>query len=186
MSLQNELCFVQFIHPGREHEPDARGKKGWNDGPHKRKFVETNGRCLRNRESGNHRLNSSLPCEVLSRTAIIFDSLAVRGLECRAVRGPFAKRSLLCRCRKSAGRLEPAHSTTIRARESFRECECRDSPLRRRREPSRHPPHPSFPKVHTRRNCQGARTFLAPTQAIRPSTPVLLEVMVRPIVSDTV
>ena len=50
MWRQDELCFVQFIHPGGEHEPDSGGRKSWNKGPHKRKFVENPGRCLRKGE----------------------------------------------------------------------------------------------------------------------------------------
>ena len=37
--------FVQFSHPGREHEPDLGGGKGWNTyaSPHARKFMEFRG-----------------------------------------------------------------------------------------------------------------------------------------------
>ena len=37
--------FVQFSHPGGEHEPDRRGGKGWNThgSPHARKFMEFGG-----------------------------------------------------------------------------------------------------------------------------------------------
>jgi hypothetical protein len=45
--LQDELCFVQFIHPGKEHPPDGDGFKDWNRGKHKRKFLEIDGRCRR-------------------------------------------------------------------------------------------------------------------------------------------
>lgn len=47
MSLQDELCFVQFIHPGKEHGPDSTGIKGWNTRPHRRKFLEIGGRYRR-------------------------------------------------------------------------------------------------------------------------------------------
>lgn len=41
------LAFVQFIHPGREHGPDAGGDvKSWNRGPHRRKFLLANGTYL--------------------------------------------------------------------------------------------------------------------------------------------
>lgn len=46
MPIQDELCFVQFMHPGPEHRPDRQGFKAWNRGNHKRKFVENPGRCV--------------------------------------------------------------------------------------------------------------------------------------------
>ena len=36
-------CFVQFIHDGPEHKPDAPGAKSWNVGGHKRKFLRSSG-----------------------------------------------------------------------------------------------------------------------------------------------
>ena len=45
MPLKNALCFVQFIHPGKEHRLDLDGKKAWNRRVHKRKFVECEGQC---------------------------------------------------------------------------------------------------------------------------------------------
>ncbi len=45
--LNNALCCVQFIHPGREHRPDVDRFKAWNDGYHKRKFMVCQGRYLR-------------------------------------------------------------------------------------------------------------------------------------------
>ncbi len=36
----DSLCFVQFHHPGDEHEPDAGAMRTWNRGPHRRKFME--------------------------------------------------------------------------------------------------------------------------------------------------
>lgn len=45
--MENELCFVQFIHPGGEHSPDAGRFKGWNRSSHKRKFLKNGGRYLR-------------------------------------------------------------------------------------------------------------------------------------------
>jgi hypothetical protein len=44
---RGRLCFVQFIHPGKEHPPDDGTLKGWNRGPHRRKFMEVPGRCVR-------------------------------------------------------------------------------------------------------------------------------------------
>ena len=44
--MENELCFVQFIHPGGEHPPDWGRFKGWNRSSHKRKFLKNGGRCL--------------------------------------------------------------------------------------------------------------------------------------------
>lgn len=37
--LELEQCFVQFTHPGGEHGCDAPGRKRWNVGEHKRKFL---------------------------------------------------------------------------------------------------------------------------------------------------
>lgn len=34
------LCFVQFHHPGDEHEPDSPAGRSWNRGQHRRKFME--------------------------------------------------------------------------------------------------------------------------------------------------
>ena len=42
----DRLCFVQFIHPGSEHEPDSKGGRSWNTGEHKRKFLKQPGRYL--------------------------------------------------------------------------------------------------------------------------------------------
>ena len=42
----DRLCFVQFIHPGSEHEPDSKGGRSWNTGDHKRKFLKQPGRYL--------------------------------------------------------------------------------------------------------------------------------------------
>ena len=42
--MENKLCFVQFTHPGGEHQPD-KGKdyKSWNTGKHQRKFMLIDG-----------------------------------------------------------------------------------------------------------------------------------------------
>jgi hypothetical protein len=42
--MDDKLCFVQFIHPGGEHEPDDRLHKGWNASVHKRKFLKRVGK----------------------------------------------------------------------------------------------------------------------------------------------
>jgi hypothetical protein len=38
------LCFVQFIHPGLEHQPDTPSGRSWNTAPHRRKFLLNPGR----------------------------------------------------------------------------------------------------------------------------------------------
>src|SRR5216684_1999705 len=45
-SMDDKLCFVQFIHPGGEHQPDDGLRKGWNRGNHRRKFLRQSGRYL--------------------------------------------------------------------------------------------------------------------------------------------
>lgn len=37
--MEDARCFVQFIHPGGEHVPDAGRVRTWNTGPHRRKFL---------------------------------------------------------------------------------------------------------------------------------------------------
>lgn len=44
--MVNERLFVQFIHPGGEHQPDGYDHKDWNKGPHKRKFLLSPGRYV--------------------------------------------------------------------------------------------------------------------------------------------
>jgi hypothetical protein len=46
--MHDKLCFVQFIHPGGEHEPDDGERKEWNRGNHKRKFLWQNGTYVAN------------------------------------------------------------------------------------------------------------------------------------------
>jgi len=46
--MDDKLCFVQFIHPGGEHEPDDGFHKGWNTKAHKRKFLRQAGRHVSN------------------------------------------------------------------------------------------------------------------------------------------
>lgn len=47
--MEDERCFVQFLHPGGEHVPDDKAltTKGWNTGPHRRKFLRQRGEYLR-------------------------------------------------------------------------------------------------------------------------------------------
>ena len=47
---EDRLCFVQFIHPGGEHEPDSPDGRSWNTDPHRRKFLLRPGRALAARE----------------------------------------------------------------------------------------------------------------------------------------
>jgi hypothetical protein len=47
MPIHDELCYVQFLHPGKEHGPDSGRFKDWNRDQHKRKFVQNLGRHLR-------------------------------------------------------------------------------------------------------------------------------------------
>lgn len=44
--MDDQLCFVQFIHPGSEHEPDRPSLKLWNTRAHARKFIKVPGRYL--------------------------------------------------------------------------------------------------------------------------------------------
>jgi hypothetical protein len=41
-----DRCFVQFIHPGGEHGPDRAGRRSWNTGEHRRKFLMARGEYL--------------------------------------------------------------------------------------------------------------------------------------------
>ena len=43
---EERLCFVQFIHPGLEHEPDSAIGRSWNVELHRRKFLKQSGRSL--------------------------------------------------------------------------------------------------------------------------------------------
>lgn len=43
---EDRLCFVQFIHPGLEHEPDSAIGRSWNVEMHRRKFLRQSGRSL--------------------------------------------------------------------------------------------------------------------------------------------
>ena len=41
--MRDRRCFVQFIHPGKEHGPDRGDLKSWNRGDHRRKFMNVTG-----------------------------------------------------------------------------------------------------------------------------------------------
>ncbi len=43
---QDDIRFVQLLHPGGEHRPDASGFKAWNADSHRRKFLEQPGRAI--------------------------------------------------------------------------------------------------------------------------------------------
>ena len=46
--MADNLRFVQFSHPGREHKPDSDGGKAWSmlKSKHARKFMEFHGKCI--------------------------------------------------------------------------------------------------------------------------------------------
>ena len=44
--MEDQLCFVQFLHPGREHEPETHDRKEWNVRDHRRKFLQQPGRFV--------------------------------------------------------------------------------------------------------------------------------------------
>lgn len=48
--MENKLCFVQFNHPGGEHQPDQGLFKAWNRRDHKRKFVKLTGTYIASSE----------------------------------------------------------------------------------------------------------------------------------------
>ena len=41
--MHDQLCFVQFLHPGGEHRPPPGGVMPWNERDHKRKFMRAHG-----------------------------------------------------------------------------------------------------------------------------------------------
>ena len=43
LAEEDRLCFVQFIHPGSEHEPDSAWGRSWNTEAHRRKFLKQPG-----------------------------------------------------------------------------------------------------------------------------------------------
>lgn len=46
--MNEELCFVQFPHPGGEHRPGPNDITPWNTGVHRRKFLVSNGQWVDN------------------------------------------------------------------------------------------------------------------------------------------
>jgi hypothetical protein len=47
LKCDNQLCFVQFIHPGKEHKPKFELEEfPWNKEEHKRKFLKSSGRYV--------------------------------------------------------------------------------------------------------------------------------------------
>ncbi len=54
----NQLLFVQFLHPGEEHTPDKNNPHhiNWNQDDHKRKFIKNPGTYL----NGDRKINSDL------------------------------------------------------------------------------------------------------------------------------
>jgi len=44
--MDDKLCFVQFLHPGKEHKPDDGAHKVWNRRNHKRKFLRQGGKYI--------------------------------------------------------------------------------------------------------------------------------------------
>lgn len=50
VNTKEELCFVQFTHPGGEHGADSRSanRKSWNYGRHQRKFLRAKGTVMEN------------------------------------------------------------------------------------------------------------------------------------------
>ena len=50
--MVNERLFVQFIHPGGEHQPDGHDHKDWNTDRHQRKFLLSPGRYVS--DEGTH------------------------------------------------------------------------------------------------------------------------------------
>ena len=73
--MDHNLRFVQFSHPGREHEPDPSGGKAWNtlNSQHARKFMEFGGKWIEDDGSarsgnlhawGEWEAESDLVCEL--------------------------------------------------------------------------------------------------------------------------
>ena len=44
MAISEDLCFVQLLHPGKEHTLSSGA--GWNRGDHRRKYLRVNGHYL--------------------------------------------------------------------------------------------------------------------------------------------
>ena len=53
--MEDKLCFVQFLHPGGEHEPDHGDCKHWNIEPkHRRKFLRVPGHYRSDSSEAGH------------------------------------------------------------------------------------------------------------------------------------
>ncbi len=59
MPSSNQVLFVQFLHPGSEHRPNAHGLKPWNTGPHRRTFVRQRGLYIK-QANGKHGYENEL------------------------------------------------------------------------------------------------------------------------------
>jgi hypothetical protein len=47
VASENQLCFAQFIYPGKEHTPKFELEEfPWNKGEHERKFLKCSGRYV--------------------------------------------------------------------------------------------------------------------------------------------
>jgi hypothetical protein len=49
--VHDQLCFIQFLHPGGEHRPPSGGVMPWNEGDHKRKFMCSRGSATDSRDT---------------------------------------------------------------------------------------------------------------------------------------
>ncbi len=61
--MKDTLAFVQFPHPGGEHNPDRGTTKYWNRGTHQRKFVKNKGHYLADPTSVAHEDDIVFWCE---------------------------------------------------------------------------------------------------------------------------
>ncbi|MDY0145898.1 MAG: hypothetical protein RBS84_07945 [Kiritimatiellia bacterium] len=67
----DQLCFVQFIHPGGEHEPDSAAGRSWNTGQHKRTFIQQAGRYLTDLNTAPIAANLMFWCEYEAPAALV-------------------------------------------------------------------------------------------------------------------
>jgi len=54
--MHDQLCFVQFLHPGGEHRPPPGGVMAWNERDHKRKFLRAHGTATDFRDTAEDEL----------------------------------------------------------------------------------------------------------------------------------
>ena len=54
--MRDQLCFVQFLHPGGEHRPPPGGVMPWNEGAHQRKFMRAPGSATDGRDTTDDEL----------------------------------------------------------------------------------------------------------------------------------